>query len=79
MEKETTILGAIMTTIEGVTGMDFVWFVVLAIFVMVEIILRLIPTTKESSVLNKFLYLVQNIVNYLIPDRVNQKSKKDGI
>lgn len=46
---------------------------ILALLIVVEVAVRLTPSTEDNSVVNKATNLVRNLINFLIPNR-----SKDG-
>ena len=42
---------------------------ILALLIVVEVAVRLTPSTEDNSVVNKATSLIRNLINFLIPNR----------
>jgi len=42
---------------------------ILALLIVVEVAVRLTPSTEDNSVVNKLTSLIRNLINFLIPNR----------
>jgi len=42
---------------------------ILALLIVVEVAVRLTPSTEDNSVVNKATTLIRNLINFLIPNR----------
>lgn len=42
---------------------------ILALLIVVEVAVRLTPSTEDNSVVNKATNLIRNLINFLIPNR----------
>lgn len=67
MEK-TGFLSAVIVGIESLTGMPIAWFVALLAIVVIEVIMRLIPTKNQGSIFNTVIGFLGSIIDKVIPD-----------